>query len=448
MSNAVFKWQPGADLLQKWLPQSLLARTLLIIGTPLLLVQVIAALVFYDRHYESTIKRLSRAIAGEVAVIIQLVGEDPEQALESGELELVKGVFWFEITFEPGGMLPHQSPASHSSLLDLKLKTALQKRSIYPFRIDTLSLGDVVSIQVQLADGVMEVRVPRKRLVGSTTYILFIWVVGSSLVLFVFATYFMRNQVKPIRRLAEAAKNFGCGIDDPEFEPAGAAEVRLAATSFLQMRDRIRRQIEQRTFMLAGVSHDLRTPLTRMKLQLAMAREIPEVANLASDVIEMEQMVEGYLAFAASEDREDPKSVLLSKFLGSVVEQMSHNGAKIDLQLGEDVEVMLRPAAMRRCLANLLSNALRHSARVEVRAHVVNKSLEITIDDDGPGIPADRRADAFKPFYRLDKSRNPKTGGTGLGLTIARDVVRGHGGDLTLADSPLGGLRARICVPI
>jgi two-component system osmolarity sensor histidine kinase EnvZ len=258
----------------------------------------------------------------------------------------------------------------------------------------------------------------------------------------------MRNQVRPIRRLAKAAESFGRGIDVPGFKPQGAAEVRLAARAFLQMRERIRRQIDQRTIMLAGVSHDLRTPLTRMKLQLAMAGKDPEVANLASDVIEMERMVEGYLAFAAGEGEEEPKTLLLSKLLNSIVEQVPKNGARIDLRLDDDPEITLRPAAMRRCLTNLLSNALRYGSEVHVRTKVRQKRAEIIIDDDGPGIPADRREDVFRPFYRLDESRNPSTGGTGLGMTIARDVVRGHGGELTLEDSPTGGLRARIRLPL
>ena len=196
------------------------------------------------------------------------------------------------------------------------------------------------------------------------------------------------------------------------------------------------------------MSHDLRTPLTRMKLQLAMAGEDPEVANLASDVIEMERMVEGYLAFAAGEGEEEPKTLMLSSLLTGIVEQVTKNGARIDLYMDDDPEITLRPAAMRRCLTNLLSNALHYGTQVQVRTKVRKKRAEIVIDDDGPGIPAERREDVFRPFYRLDESRNPSTGGTGLGMTIARDVVRGHGGELTLEDSPAGGLRARIRLPL
>ena len=430
------------------LPRTLLGRAILIIGAPLVLVQVIATSVFYERHYDNITKRLAQAIAGEVAVVVQLLGEAPGATLSSGQLDLAETVLQFDIAYETGARLPEEAPPTDNSVLDRKLTDALQLRLDHPFQIDSVSFEDLVWVWVQLPSGVMAVTVPRSRLFSDTTYIFIAWMVGSSVVLFAVATFFMRNQVRPIRRLARAAESFGRGIDVPDFKPQGAMEVRLAARAFLQMRERIRRQIDQRTIMLAGVSHDLRTPLTRMKLQLAMASEDPEVANLASDVIEMERMVEGYLAFAAGEGEEEPKTLLLSKLLGSIIEQIAKNGARIDLRLDDDPEITLRPAAMRRCLTNLLSNALRYGSEVHIRTKVRQKRAEIIIDDDGPGIPAERREDVFRPFYRLDESRNPSTGGTGLGMTIARDVVRGHGGELTLEDSPLGGLRARIRLPL
>jgi two-component system, OmpR family, osmolarity sensor histidine kinase EnvZ len=429
-------------------PRTLLGRSILIIGAPLVLVQIIATAIFYERHYDNITKRLARAIAGEVAVVIQLLDDAPQDALSSGRLNLAETVLQFDIAFQSGNVLPAEPPPSNGSVLETKLFDALHHRLIYPFQIDTDTSDELVWIWVQLPKGVMVVRVPRSRLFSDTTYLFIAWMVGSSVVLFVVATFFMRGEVRPIRRLAKAAESFGRGIDVPDFKPQGAAEVRLAARSFLQMRERIRRQIDQRTIMLAGVSHDLRTPLTRMKLQLAIADPDSEVANLASDVIEMERMVEGYLAFAAGESEEEPRPLRLSKLLTGIVEQASKNGAKIDLRVDDDPEITLRPAAMSRCLTNLLSNALRYGSEVHVRAKVRQKRAEIIIDDDGPGIPADRREDVFRPFYRLDESRNPSTGGTGLGMTIARDVVRGHGGELTLEDSPSGGLRARIRLPL
>jgi two-component system osmolarity sensor histidine kinase EnvZ len=334
------------------------------------------------------------------------------------------------------------------TILDHRLTKALKESVGRPFLIDTRSLAKEVEIQVQLADGVLRVLAPRERLFSSTTYIFIMWMVGSSIVLFVVAMLFMRNQVKPIRRLAQAADSFGKGRDVADFKPEGATEVRQAAAAFLQMRDRIKRQIRQRTEILAGVSHDLRTPLTRMKLQLAMLGETPEAENLESDVAAMERMVEGYLAFARGEGVERPQPTEVSGLLRDVVAQMRRDGGVIDLHVEQAMTVPLRPETMRRCLSNLIANAQRHGEHVSVRAGPRDRAVEITIDDDGPGIPADLRQEVFRPFYRLEGSRNPETGGVGLGLTIARDVVRNHGGDLVLEDAPGGGLRARIWLPV
>jgi two-component system osmolarity sensor histidine kinase EnvZ len=272
--------------------------------------------------------------------------------------------------------------------------------------------------------------------------------VGTSMLLFGVATIFMRNQVKPIRRLAVAADNFGKGREVTHFKPEGAAEVRQAAAAFIAMRDRIQRQISQRTAMLSGVSHDLRTPLTRIKLQLALLKSGPEVEALEADVTEMERMLEGYLAFVRGEGAEAPQPTNLTQLLSETVAQARRNGGIIDLHTEGDLTVPLRPNAFRRCLTNLIENAMRYAHHVWVRAGTRGDAIEITIDDDGPGIPSDKREEVFKPFLRLEGSRNPETGGVGLGLTIARDVVRSHGGEIILADSPNGGLRARVRMPI
>jgi two-component system osmolarity sensor histidine kinase EnvZ len=289
---------------------------------------------------------------------------------------------------------------------------------------------------------------PRRRLFSSTTYIVILWMVGTSLALLAVATIFMRNQVRPIRRLATAADEFGKGRDSDDFRIEGASEVRQAAAAFNLMRDRIRRQLSQRTEMLAGVSHDLRTPLTRMKLALAMMGDGPDVADLKGDVSEMERMVGGYLAFAKGEGREPAVEIDLSELLHEVVGAALREGANIQLDAEEDLRLTLRPEAMRRCLTNLIGNAQRHAKSIWVAAAYHGDAVEITIDDDGSGIPPDKREEVFRPFYRIDSSRNPETGGIGLGLTIARDVMRSHGGELTLSESPQGGLRASLRLPV
>jgi two-component system osmolarity sensor histidine kinase EnvZ len=274
------------------------------------------------------------------------------------------------------------------------------------------------------------------------------WMVGTSLLLFAIATMFMRNQVRPIRRLADAVDNFGKGRDVPDFRPEGATEIRRAAAAFERMRGRINNALTQRTEMLAGVSHDLRTPLTRMKLQLEMLGDARGVEDLKEDLREMEVMVEEFLAFARGEGTEEAVESNLDEIVATVARSASADGRDVVAKTDGDMKILIRPNAIRRCITNLVVNAVTHATAVEIGASRRGTLVEITVDDDGPGIPEEEREAVFKPFYRLDPSRNPGTGGTGLGLSIARDLARGSGGEVTLEDSPLGGLRATIKLPV
>src|SRR5262245_6621828 len=306
-----------------------------------------------------------------------------------------------------------------------------------------------VESHVQLPEVVLLLVIHPLRLLSSTPYVFFLWMLGTSLVLLALATLFMRGQVRPIKRLAQAADDFGKGRDVGEFVLDGAAEVEVAGRAFNQMRARIRRQMQQRTEMLAGVSHDLRTPLTRMKLQLAMMGQTQAIADLKRDVDDMERMVNAYLAFARGEGTEQPSDVNIVAAVEDVVSGARREGARIGFAAAEaELTVPLRRDAFRRALANIVGNAQRYAGRIEVVLNRRRGSVEIVVDDDGPGVPRDSREDVFKPFFRLDPSRNEETGGTGLGLTIARDILRSHGGDLTLGESPLGGLRAVLRVPV
>jgi two-component system osmolarity sensor histidine kinase EnvZ len=335
------------------------------------------------------------------------------------------------------------------NLVDRQLSDALEARVERPFIIDSRSLEELVEIHVQLAEGVLQAVVERRRLFSSTTYVFFLWMLGTSLVLLSMATLFMRRQVRPIKRLAQAADDFGKGRDVGEFVLDGAAEVEVAGRAFNQMRARIRRQIQQRTEMLAGVSHDLRTPLTRMKLQLAMMGQTPAIEELKRDVDDMDRMVNAYLAFARGEGTEQPSEVDIVAAIGDVVAGARRDGTRIGFATAEEeLTVPLRRDAFRRALTNIVTNAQRHANRVDVALNRRRGRVEILVDDDGPGVPHDKREEVFKPFFRLEASRNVETGGTGLGLTIARDILRSHGGDLTLGDSPLGGLRAVLQLPV
>jgi two-component system osmolarity sensor histidine kinase EnvZ len=300
---------------------------------------------------------------------------------------------------------------------------------------------------VQLGGGrVARILCPDNRLSSATTYIFFLWMLGGATVLSGIAVAFMRNQIRPIRRLAIAAEKFGKGQDVASFRPEGAAEVRQASRAFLEMKDRLKRQIEQRTAMLAGVSHDLRTPLTRMRLQLAMSRDA-ESENLLEDIAEMEKMIEGYLTFAKGEGGESPEATDISSILDRVIAGARRQGYDVQAASMEKMHLRLRPMAVERAVSNVVSNACKYAKRVWVSAYMQSDAFEIAVDDDGPGIPPDQREDVFRPFYRIEKSRNKKTGGIGLGLSIAREVIHGHGGEIFLEDSNRGGLRVVIRLP-
>ena len=446
-SDRLALWPRPRPWIKHFLPRTLFGRTLLIIITPFLLMQVIATYYFYDQHWKKVTRRLANGVSGEIAYVIE---ELEQRELESqaifAEAARTMGLV---ITFHEDAVLPDQPSISGNVILETQLREALKRSIEQPFIFDPEVTRDFALIQVQMDGGVLHTRVPRRRLFSSTSQVFVVWMMGSGLILFALALLFMRKQIGPILRLAAAADGFGKGRDVPSFRPEGALEVRQAAAAFLVMRERIQRQITQRTEMLAGVSHDLRTPLTRIKLQLAMLGDGPEIEDLKGDVADMETMIDGYLAFARGEGDEHAAPTDLSALLHEVVASVRREGAEVEEVIDGGLQLALRPQAMKRCLANLLSNAARHASRIWVTAGASGpRFVEIVVDDDGPGIPEEHLSDVFKPFFRIDPSRNQQTGGTGLGLTIARDVVRGHGGELRLSRAPQGGLRCQVRLPV
>jgi two-component system osmolarity sensor histidine kinase EnvZ len=429
------------------LPRTLFGRSILIIVAPLVLLQVVSTWIFYDRHWDTVTNRMSWSVAGEIAFIVQSIRRQPGPETERWVADMARH-FNMTVTLRRDEVLPNQPADDAFDSIAEVLAPALEKHLEKPFRIDTASYPNDVQVSVQLPEGVLSFVFSRKRVTSVTTYIFVLWMVGTSIVLFAVASVFMRNQVRPIRRLAIAVDAFGKGRDVGDFKPEGGTEIRRAAAAFNLMRARIQRSITQRTEMLAGVSHDLRTPLTRMKLQLAMLRGGPEVEELKSDVAEMERLVNSYLAFARGASGEETVETDVGALLNDVVTAARREGKAVELAVGDALTVPVRPDAFKRCLTNLVSNATQYGQHVAVTAARRNGAIEIVVDDDGPGIPPDRREDVFKPFFRLDEARNPDTGGTGLGLAIARDVVRGHGGDVTLEQAPAGGVRARVRLPV
>jgi two-component system osmolarity sensor histidine kinase EnvZ len=433
--------------LKRLAPQGLLGRSLLIIVTPLIVVQLVSTYIFYASHWDTVARRLALGLAGDIGAVIETQRAFPDPESQLRVMRIAANKMDLDIRFQPGGILPNVPPPPGVGMMEAALYDALGERVQRPFMVDATGFEREVAIRVQLSDGLLEIFVPRKRLFSSTTYIFVLWMVGTSMLLLGIAIVFMRNQVRSVRKLATAADRFGRGLEVANFKPEGAIEVRQAALAFNVMRERLKRQIQQRTEMLAGVSHDLRTPLTRMKLQLAMMGDIDGRAELEEDVAEMERMVEGYLAFARGEGSEPPASADLGALVEEVAGRFRREGREMDVHVEGRLQMPLRVHALSRALANLIGNAFRYGGHVWVRVVRQDDAAEVIVDDDGPGIPADKREQVFKPFLRLEGSRNIATGGVGLGLTIARDIARGHGGDVVLEDSPLGGLRARLRLP-
>lgn len=438
----------ASDSHRRWfkraLPRSLWGRSLLITILPLVLTQILATWFFYDRVWDTVARRLSAAVAADISFTLSSLAYADTPAQRQQVLIHATDVTELFYGFRAGETLPSGMQLTTGGDVEEQLAAAMAERVGRPFQID----GDFdprdLLVSVEIPDGVMEIAVPRKRLSTPTTYIFVLWMAGSSLVLLAIASVFMRNQIKSLRRLAATADAFGKGRDVPNFKPEGATEVRQVARAFIKMRDRIQRQITQRTEMLAGVSHDLRTPLTRMRLALELMPEDPSVGELKADVAEMQGMVQGYLDFARGEGAEQPRETDIVLLAQELISSAQRDGPPILAALPDRYVLPLRPDATRRCLANLIGNARRYGRHVWVTGIETRDGFDILVDDDGPGIPAPQREAVFRPFHRLDPARNPNTGGLGLGLTIARDLIRSQGGEVTLEDSPQGGLRVRL----
>lgn len=430
------------------LPRTLLGRSLLILVTPLFLVQIITTWIFFDNHWQKMGNRLAFSVAGEISYLANEIESGTKlehiNANAAKSLELATA-------YKQGAVLDKikkKRGLTREGIITDTLTSALRSQLGRPFTITVDSDEKWVEVRVQLSDGVLTVASPERRLFSSSGYIVLLWMVGSSLILLMIAVFFMRGQIRPIRRLAIAAERFGKGRDVPFFKVEGAREVRQAARAFIDMKDRLRRQIQQRTAMLAGVSHDLRTPLTRMRLQLEMMGDSPDVHDLKSDIAGMERMIEAYLQFARGEGGEEPVRTDLIDLIEGVASAASRDGDIVHVQAHARPSMMLRPIAFERCLTNLVTNSMKYGSEAWISVQKIGDMIEICIDDDGPGIPEEQYEDVFKPFVRGESSRSSKTGGIGLGLPIAQDIILAHGGQIWLDQSPQKGLRVLIDLPL
>jgi len=455
---------PYGKLLKKYLPRTLFWRALMIIIVPTMLLQIIVCFIFLDRHWRAVGARLAMAVAGEINMIAarfeDLRGTSSTEDIQD-QLNKLAEATGFRILYQPNtDFTPHQHGAI-GRWIDVSpiLVEKLHENLDYDFAVGTHPRNTKwAQVRVDVKQGdVLVVELPEYRLFSSTAYIFMLWMLGSSLVLFTIAVLFMRNQVRPIRRLSVAVERFGKGADVPSFRPEGALEVRQAGAAFIKMRERLKRQIEQRTTMLAGISHDLRTPVTRMKIEVEMLEDRDVASGLKSDLDAMEKMLEGYLSFARGQAEEKSEIVYLDHFLTQIVENMRRQGEDVicDLEGLPHLKCRAKPIALSRAIENIIANSCKYGDKAEVTLRQVeNKeghtSAEICIEDNGPGIPEEDYENVFKPFNRLEKSRNPETGGIGLGLSIAQDIIHAHGGWVSLGPRHDGdsGLSVIVRLPI
>ena len=441
-------WRLFTNWLSRSMPKRLFPRSLIIIIAPMVLAQTIIAFVFMERHWQTVTQRLSTAVSRDVAALITLAEMQPA----GSDMQKVVGIATdnldLNLSFLPPEPLPAPGTKPFFDILDGILTEELSKLIKRPFWVDTVGDSNLIEIRVQLDNSVMRIFATRNRAYASNTHIFLLWMAGTSIFLLGISIVFLRNQIRPIQKLAEAAESFGKGRAMPrDFRPRGAEEVRRAGLAFIQMRERIERQIEQRTAMLNGVSHDLRTILTRFKLQLAVLPSKIDTSAMEADVSDMQSMLEGYMNFARGEGGEETGALDIEQLFIRFAEDAKLRDKRFTFELTGKPEIYVRANAFTRLMNNLVSNAFRHADKVSAKALHKKGWLTIHVDDNGPGIPQESREDVFRPFVRLDEARNQDESGTGLGLSIARDIARSHGGSVHLSESPMGGLRATVRVP-
>jgi two-component system osmolarity sensor histidine kinase EnvZ len=433
--------------LRRQMPKGLYARALLIVILPMVLLQSAVVFFFMERHWQLVTFRLSAALTQDIAALIDVYQSYPQDKNYDTLQRIAAERLRVDVDILPPGPLPPTLPKPFFSIVDRALSNEIRRQIGRPFWLDTVGRSDLIEIRIQLDNAVMRIIAHRSQAYASNSHIFVMWMLGTSFVLILVAIAFLRNQIKPILRLARAAEAFGKGRQ-ANFRPQGAREVRQAGHAFVEMKRRVERAIEQRTTMLNGVSHDLRTVLTRFRLSLAVIGDTAETRAMQKDLDEMQRMIEAYLAFARGDSGEASVPSDVASLLKQVKEELGDEAQDTQVAFSGDPIVSVRPDAFKRCIANLVANAQHHANKVVVEGSNDRRFLTINVDDDGPGIPPEQRDDVFKPFFRLDEARNQDEAGTGLGLAIARDIARSHGGDIQLSTSLLGGLRATLRIPV
>ncbi len=439
---------------KRHLPKSLFGRALLIIMLPIAIMQIIVAYIFFDAHWQTVTASLSDSVAAEISLAVELYEQAPTPERIKQLDDMLRPNMQLSVALESGRKLPTANRNAFFSTLDKTLRRALSANLDHNFWFDTTRYPHHIDIRVQVDGGVLRFIVPRERVFAPTGYIFLFWMIMATVFLSLVSILFILNQARPIVKLADAAEKLGKGQGIGNFKPSGAREVRQAGAAFLNMRERILRHIQQRTDFLAGVSHDLRTPLTRLKLHLAMSGNDEDVVSARRDVNDMEKMLDGYLDFARNSAQEEVEATSLNTLLAEIVEAAPEPKPALTADIA--VTLSMRAMAIKRALSNIIANAQSYGRNTQIElirqsdggeGDEGQGSIEIIIDDDGPGIDPALREEAFKPFNRLDNARNQNVKGVGLGLSIAQDIIQSHGGSIQLTDSPLGGLRCIVHLP-
>ena len=432
-----------SNFIKKFLPKRLFYRSLLIVAVPIIGLQLIISIVFFDSLWIKTNKGLTRALVGEIDTIIDIYNNENEYNKKK-LTDLYNQNFNFSIRFLENTKLPDIKVERWFSPMDRTLRREL-KSKVNEYWFNTTSYKEVIDLRIKFQDGVLQIFFPKERVQASSIRIFALWITLPAFLLIAVAIIFLKNQTRPIINLAKASEKFGRGELFENFIPSGALEIRQAGYEFDRMRKRIIRHLNQRSEMLSGISHDLRTPLTRMKLQLAFVKDEKISEKLSNDITEMEKMLNEYLNFSSSRSVEKTETFDLSELLETIVQKYEKKGIATDIP--ERVYLDGRKNLIQRCLNNLIDNSIKYSEKILISLKKSANNITIIVDDDGPGIPKNERENVFKPFYKIDKSRGDSKSSVGLGLSIASDIVRSHGGNILLETSPQNGLRIKIFLP-
>ena len=430
-------------MIKKIIPSTLIGRSIIIIFVPIIIIVLLTSFVFYQTSWSIISKRLTESVAADINVLVKLINND----LTDNAVNIANQDFKMKINIINDKQLLASKFSLNSGILSNRLNQSLSNLK-KKFDYDLSNLEEGVLIYIQIEEDILEINVDKDRLYSESAFVFLLWMIFASIILFFMSYFLMSRQLRPLKRLAIIAETFGRGLDAPDIKTAGAYEIRQTANAFNQMRTRIKRFLKQRTEMLAGVSHDLRTPLTRMKLQISLMKDEKAKSELEVDVNEMTSMLDSYVSFVKTESPEPIETIIINELIGDIVKTVEKNGVELTIKEKNTIQTSGRQIQLKRAFNNIIDNSQRYAKKIEIILYTNEKDCVIEFNDDGEGIPRDKYEDVFKPFFTLDPSRNKLKGESGLGLTITRDIIRSHGGDVKLSESNLGGLQLKVLLPL